>query len=135
MATSREKKAGLEDELAAAEADRKDVRDIQKSLGDEAEDLQKAETELVDLERLLAASDDIISKNDETMKDKQRIAALESQVRNAWMVTTALFLTLSVGAGIQVYTARHKFAKFVDDPERTDADQAGPDAEEVGIRA
>jgi hypothetical protein len=164
VATSREKRDDLLHQLNRA-GDKTDVSSIQKSLGVESAGLHKAEAELSDLERLLAVSEDIISKNEEVikdkekiadlesqvqkapaasdviskneeaMKDKQRIADLESRVRNAWMVTTALFLTLSVGAGIQLYTARRKFVKFVDDTERTDADQAGPDAEEVGIRA
>jgi chromosome segregation ATPase len=134
---ARQHRADLEAELAAAESARKDVRAIRKKLEDAAEDLQKDEAELVNLENLLAASEDILSKHEAAMNDKRRIVELEAHVadseastRNAWMIITALFLTLSAGAGAQLYMTREKWSKFVDDP---DTNSAAP--HEVGMRA
>jgi chromosome segregation ATPase len=129
VALLHQEKAALDMELKMAETTHEDVRPIRKKIHDLTPQLQKAEAELHDLTILLAASEDIIVRDKENIRDKEKLAELEASTRNAWMFTTVLFLTLSVGAGAQLYVSRSKFKKFVDDADY------GPGANEVGTRA
>jgi hypothetical protein len=124
-----ETRVGIEKELSSGSTG-DDIRDAEKRLAVAVVDLRSAEAELADIETLLAATEELISKN-ERLANVEGTESAQESASLWWLLPWTLVVMLSVlllmSASLQVCQARLKvFRGYKDMPDAELPSVVGP---------